>query len=607
MVAKMKKITFLVYHNDYGDFLQDLQELGMIHVVEKDEKALNQEELQQFTAESRLLTEAKKKLEKLVDKKTYSPTKNPRPNIGREIPEKIAEIDTVKSTLSQQLQVILRERNALRPWGNFDPSYLKLLKEAGYFIHFFITPDRNYNPKWEEQYNALIIQKEASKTYFITISKNMDLADQLNLEEMKYPELSLKELDQITEELHRKIEDQDEAMKKLTDELPSLDAALSELNTKIIFSRVAHSATSLADEKIKLLQGWVPQEKESEITTYLTSKEVYFETADPEPEDDVPIKFSNNRFTRLFEPIAELYMLPKYNEIDLTPFFAPFYMVFFGLSLGDIGYGTLLLLASTIAMIFIKKKKEDNKTMKGALRLVQVLGAATMLCGLLTGGFFGFNIYETNITFFQKMKEQVFFDNQRMFGLSLVLGVIQILFGMTLKIFNRIRQFGFIHALSTIGWVTLLLSLVVAYLLPAIMPMGGTAHMIVIGLSSILIFFFNAPGKNPLLNLGLGLYDTYNMATGLLGDVLSYVRLFALGLSGGILASVFNSLALGLKPDNVIVGSLVFLVIFLFGHAMNIFMNVLGAIVHPMRLTFVEFYKNAEFTGGGERYNPFRK
>ena len=191
--------------------------------------------------------------------------------------------------------------------------------------------------------------------------------------------------------------------------------------------------------------------------------------------------------------------------------------------------------------------------------------------------------------------------------LSLLLGVVQIMFAMFLKIINRVKQFGWMQTLSTIGWFVLLLSVIVAYLLPAWMPMGGTLHLIVMGLAAILIFFLNSPGKNPFLNLGLGLWDTYNMATGLLGDILSYVRLFALGLSGGILASVFNSLALGLKPDNLIGGSIVFLLIFLFGHAINMFMNVLGAFVHPLRLTFVEFYKNAEFEGGGKKYNPFKK
>ena len=604
MVARMKKFTFLVFHRDYDTFLHELRELGMIHVVEQDRKALDSEELQQFMAETRRLNEAKKILVKAIDKKSLLPPNAVSVEEGMLIPDRIAEIENEKSTLAQQLQVSLREREALRPWGNFDPGYIARLEEAGYYVTLLIVPDRNYNPEWEEQYNALVITREGSKTYFVTITKETGLADRLNLEEMKRPELSLQELDQLIAELKKRISEKDEALRQLTADLPSLEAAIKELNTRIFFTRVAQSATRVADEKLLMLQGWAPAAKENDIAAYLESKESYFETADPEPEDDVPILFANNRFTRLFEPIAELYMLPKYNEIDLTPFFAPFYMIFFGLSLGDIGYGTFLLIASTLALIFMKKA---GKSMRGMLRLGQILGASTMVCGLLTGGFFGFSIYETNIPFFQNMKEQVYFDNQQMFVLSLILGVIQILFGMILKIFNRIKQFGFRYALSTIGWVVLLLSVIVAYLFPSLLAMGSTPHQIVMGVAAIPILFFNSPGKNPLLNLGLGLYDTYNMATGLLGDVLSYVRLFALGLSGGILASVFNSLALGLKPDNVVTGSLVFLIIFLFGHAMNMFMNVLGAIVHPMRLTFVEFYKNAEFKGGGKRYEPFRK
>ena len=121
------------------------------------------------------------------------------------------------------------------------------------------------------------------------------------------------------------------------------------------------------------------------------------------------------------------------------------------------------------------------------------------------------------------------------------------------------------------------------------------------------LFLLNSPGQNIFLNIGLGLWDTYNMATGLLGDVLSYVRLFALGLSGGILANVFNSMAVGMKPDNPVAGFIVMVLIFVIGHALNIFMNILGAIVHPMRLTFVEFFKNAGYTGGGTEYRPFSR
>ena len=131
-------------------------------------------------------------------------------------------------------------------------------------------------------------------------------------------------------------------------------------------------------------------------------------------------------------------------------------------------------------------------------------------------------------------------------------------------------------------------------------------YEILLAIGGLMAYLYNSPDKNIFVNIGLGLWDSYNMATGLLGDILSYVRLFALGLSGGILASVFNSLAVGMSPDNVIAGLIVMVLIFVIGHAINIFMNVLGAMVHPMRLTFVEFFKNAGYEGGGKEYNPFK-
>lgn len=604
MVATMKKFVFISFHKDYDRFLHALRDLGMIHVAEQDNRMVDEEKLQDYLAASKRLNESIKKLKQLRDKKAPAPFLEADTARGMDIPAEIEKIENKKSTLNQQLQVSLKERDTLRPWGNFDPKDIHRLEEAGYHIRFFIVPTKEYDPEWETPYNAIIIQKEGAKTYFVTITKGAQPADELQLEEMKVPEVSLEELDHLIESLQDKIDKTEESLKTLTAEIPSAEAALEALESDIFFTRVARSATPAAEDKLLLLQGWAPEENVAEITNYLESQDVYFRVSDPEPEDDVPIKFKNNRFMRLFEPIAELYMLPKYNEIDLTPFFAPFYMIFFGLSLGDIGYGSLLFVGATLARVFLKK---IGRSMRGILALVQILGISTMVCGLLTGGFFGFNIYETHIAFFQNLKNQVFFDNEQMFMLSLILGVVQIMFAMFLKIINRIKQFGWMQTLSTIGWFVLLLSVIVAYLFPAFMTMGGTLHLVIVAISAILIFFLNSPGKNPFMNIGLGLWDTYNMATGLLGDVLSYVRLFALGLSGGILASVFNSLALGLKPDNLIGGSIVFLLIFLFGHAINMFMNVLGAFVHPLRLTFVEFYKNAEFAGGGKKYNPFRK
>ena len=605
MVAQMKKFTFLTFHKEYNQFLLDLRNLGMIHVVEQNRTEADEESLQQFVTEAKKLGETIKTLKKNRDKKITTAFNEPNVELGKKIPATIEKIEQHKSSLNQQLQVAVKEREALRPWGDFDPENIHRLRRAGYRVDFFISPDNKYNPEWETMHNAVVLKKESSKTYFMTISHTEQMADLLDLEEIKLPDVSLSALDRLIRSLREKIDSQDEVLRKLSDDLPSVEAALKELEVRMTFQKVSQSATPLADAKLMLLQGWAPAEKMSEIVTYMESKDVWFEVSDPTPDDDVPIQFRNNGFFRIFEPIAELYMLPKYNEIDLTPYFAPFYMLFFGLSLGDIGYGLFLFTVATLVKLFQKKKISTG--LKTILSLVQVLGASTMVAGLLTGGFFGFAIYDLENPFSQALKEKAYFDNNQMFILSLVLGVIQILFGMCLKVANRIKQFGLIHALSTIGWIVLLISFIFAYLFPALMPMRGTLHLVVMGLSAILIYFFNSPGKNPGVNLGLGLWDTYNMATGLLGDVLSYVRLFALGLSGGILASVFNSLAVGMSPDNAIAGPIVAILIFFVGHTINIFMNVLGAIVHPVRLTFVEFYKNSEFSGGGKKYIPFRE
>ena len=605
MVARMRKFMFLAYHKDYQQFLDDLRDLGLIHVAESKKAAEDNDDMYRLLSQAKLLKDAKSVLEKTIDKKDEVAFNTPNVEVGKQLPIEIDKIENDRASLLQKLQVSIKEREALAPWGNFDPEQVAKLGKAGWNINFFVVPDNQFNPEWESLHDAVVVAKEASRTYFVTVGKNKNIANDLNLESEKLPGVSLNDLDELIVSVKKDISLQDDKLKALAVDIPSIDAAIGDYEDKITYTKVVQNTTSLADDKIMLLQGWAPEDKEKEIADYLSSRAVYYDVSDPKPEDDVPIKFSNNKFFRLFEPLTELYMLPKYNEIDLTPYFAPFYMLFFGLSLGDIGYGMFLLLVGIIAKVAMKDKL--NTYMKAVMSLVVVLGASTMAAGMLTGGFFGFDIYELPFKFAQNLKDKVYFDNNDMFLLSLKLGVVQILFGMIMKVANRTKQLGFKHALSTIGWFVFLVSIIVSVLFPAVLPMFGTVHLIIIIPMLLLIFFYNTPGKNPFYNFGLALWDTYNMATGLLGDVLSYVRLFALGLSGGILATVFNDLAAGMSPDNAVLKPIVYILIFVIGHAINLFMNALGALVHPVRLTFVEFYQNAEFEGGGKKYNPFNK
>lgn len=601
MIAKMKKLTFLVYHKEYDAFLKSIRDLGVVHVATKAQGSAENAALQESIRLSARYTAAIKMLQGLNVQPAAAHTGDASKGT-----EALAEIEDVQQQIQQvahKLQAVEKELVQLEPWGDFDPKSVARLRDAGYQIDFYICSDKQFKEEWVDLYNATEINHVGSKLYFVTVMPKGENID-LEVETAKLPDCSLSDLHVRKENLAKQSEALQARLKDLAASVvPDLQAAQAQVHSQIEFSKVVLNTDSLADNKLMLLQGWAPADCVSKIKDFLESKEVYYEVADPTPENDVPILLDNKGFFRLFEPIMRLYMLPKYNELDLTPFFAPFFMLFFGLCLGDSGYGLFMLLAVTVYRLVAKN---ISASMKPILTLVQLLGASTMVCGLLTGTCFGFNLYDIQLPLFQSLKEAISLDNQQMFNLSLILGGVQIIFGMILKAVNQTIQFGFKYAVATIGWLFILVSTAIAFAAPGFIPMGGTVHMVFLAIGVLMAYLYNSPGKNVFVNIGLGLWDSYNMATGLLGDVLSYVRLFALGLSGGILASVFNSLAVGMSPDNVIAGPIVMVLIFVIGHAINMFMNVLGAMVHPMRLTFVEFFKNSGYEGGGKEYKPFK-
>ena len=606
MITKMKKLTFLVYHKEYEEFLNSLRELGVVHIVEKQQGAADNTELQEnIRLFNRLAATLKLLQNQKHEKNAVIATEGGTATRGMQVLDEVDALQTEHGKLSQQLQSCAKEKEVLEVWGNFEPTGIQKLKDAGYIIGFYSCSEGNYKEEWETEYNAMIVNRISSKVFFVTVTKAGQEVD-LDVEQAKLPAYSLSRLEALYDTTEQAIEGNEKKLVALSEtDIPSLKAALKELQSQIEFSKVVLSSEQTAGDKLMLIEGWAPAYSKVEIEAYLNDAHVYYEITDPMPGDNVPIRLNNKGFFAWFEPICKLYMLPKYNELDLTPFFAPFFMVFFGLCLGDSGYGLFLFLGATAYRLLAKKV---TPSMKSIISLIQVLSVSTFFCGLLTGTFFGANIYDLDWPIVQRLKHAVLMDNNDMFRLSLILGVIQILFGMVLKAVNQTIQFGFKYAIATIGWIILLVSTAVSALFSSseLLSMGGTAYKVVLCISGAMIFLFNTPGKNIFMNIGLGLWDSYNMVTGLLGDVLSYVRLFALGLSGGILAGVFNSLAVGMSPDNVIAGPIVMVLIFVIGHAINIFMNVLGAMVHPMRLTFVEFFKNSGYEGGGKEYKPFK-
>ena len=337
MITKMKKLTFLVYHKEYEEFLNSLRELGVVHIVEKQQGAADNTELQENIRLSNRLTATLKLLQNQKhEKDAVVATEGGTAARGLQVLDEVDALQTEHGKLSQQLQGYAKEREALQAWGNFDPASVRKLKDAGYVIGFYSCSEGNYQQEWETEYNAMIINRISSKVFFVTVTKAGQEVD-LDVEQAKLPAYSLAHLETLYNTTEQAIEENEKKLVTLSEtDVPSLKVALRELQGQIEFSKVVLSSEQAAGDKLMLIEGWAPAYSKVEIEAYLNDAHVYYEITDPMPGDNVPIRLNNKGFFAWFEPICKLYMLPKYNELDLTPFFAPFFMIFFGLCLAYI-------------------------------------------------------------------------------------------------------------------------------------------------------------------------------------------------------------------------------------------------------------------------------
>jgi len=606
MIEPMMKYTFLAYHGDYGEFLTRLQEQGMVHVNEKEQGQLENEGLAEQYKQTSELRSTIKMLQKLSDESDDQQQETDKDGF-----DVLAEVKTLQQKIDKlklDRAAVQKDIDITKPWGKYDLSYFKKIADAGYQLRFFVCPSRKFNAQWNEQFTIEAINHNNAQDFFVVIAKRDENVD-IDAEEIKLPAANPEDLIERKQELEKQ---QDKAQTRLTElantSIKALQQTLLKKEEELGFSKVELSTENEAENTLRILEGWIPSKKQQKFEQFLEKEPVYFERAKANPQDKVPVLLKNKRFPRLFEPLGELYSLPNYRELDLTPFFAPFYMLFFGFCLGDAGYGLLM-----VATGFLKSPK--RKKLNPILTLVQWLGVATILFGIIGGTLFGINLYQSGWPVYADLQSR--FDaqntsiNEILFNLSIIIGAIQILFGLFLKAANESRQFGFKYSLGTIGWIVLFIGLgfYVYIQKTALLPDELAPYFLygILGISGVLILLLNNPDKNVFINFGAGLWNTYNMVTGVLGDLLSYIRLFALGISSAILGFVFNSLAVQMSPDIPVIQIVVMVIILLIGHGINLFMSGLGAFVHPMRLTFVEFYKNAGFTGGGSKYAPFSK
>jgi len=362
-----------------------------------------------------------------------------------------------------------------------------------------------------------------------------------------------------------------------------------------------------AEDKISVITGFAPEEDEKRLTAEFEKEDVFYMKASAVKNDNPPIKLRNNKYTGMFSILTKMYGMPDYDEFDPTPFLSIFFLLFFAMCLGDAGYGIILIILG-----FLLRKV---KGMSSVAPLVSTLGAATLVVGTILHTFFGIDTSSVSwmpdfIKKFMITGKIAGYDAQMVS--AVIIGIVHLCLAITLKTVYAVKQNGLANSLGEIGWCLLIVGGVTVggISLTGVVSSSATKTVIIVlgSISALGIFIFNDLHRNPLANFGIGVWNTYNTATGLLGDTLSYLRLYALGLAGGMLGNAFNALASTMiQGDHAsIVGWAGFILILIFGHTLNLAMSCLGAFVHPLRLNFLEFFKNSGYVGQGREYKPLQ-
>ena len=581
MITQMKKYTFLVFHREYEAFLEQLRDAGVVHVTEKAAGTADDAHLQELLVNA----EQTRKL------------------IAQGAPDQLL---TEKTNLEQRILATQKEADKMAVWGDFSTERIEQLKAAGYTLRYFTCPKKNF----DEQF-GIIVAEQGSTVYFVQVNNDGEAPE--GCQEQYLSQKSAADLLKDVEGLNGLLVAQNARIELWAKEnIPALETKLVEIKQQIDWQRVTLNTDSEADGSLKILEGFCPADQAPALNQLLDKQEVYYQEEDPQVEDNTPIKLRNNKFTKLFESLTGMYGWPNYNEYDPTPILAPFFLLFFALCMGDCGYGIMLIIFG----LLVAKKKLNIAMFEGLGPIITVLGVGTTVVGFFLGTFMGFDLYAAEWVP-QVLKNVMIKGSVSVAGmtydlqmvLALGIGVFHICLAMVVKAICSTQQLGFKENIANWAWTLLIVGgLIVTILGMTVLPQEvfKWAIITVAIVSALGIYVFNTPGRNPLINIGSGLWDTYNMATGILGDVLSYIRLYALGLAGGKLGEAFNTLGEMVLGDSI-VSWVPFVLIFAIGHILNLAMSALGAFVHPLRLTFVEYFKNAGYEGKGTLYQPFKK
>lgn len=641
MIVPMKKVSFVVTNDSKKDALKKLRTLGVVHL---EQIYGSSEKLSQLKETNNQLEEVLMLLSDIkYDKKTVEQKKLSSSNVVEKVTQ-IIELNETKKNYVEELSTATRELERLAAWGGFNPDDFSYLANKGINLIPFECSTDSYK-KIPEDVNYVYVNSDKTQVRFLVISEDGTKPESLTSEYLQVlnPEMSTAELSESCVKYRKEISSIEKEIQKNVCYIQSIKDTMKvfakDIEFENAYSGMATDAEDGTEANLAWLTGYVPAEELS--TVQKAAKENHWACLadDPSEEDEVPTKLQNNKFVSLIYPVSDfLGTVPGYREYDISSWFLLFFCVFFGMIFGDGGYG-LLLVGTALGMFLSNIVK--RKSVPAPLYLLLLLGLSTTMWGALTCNWFGlkpellpeslkpilFSLDWNYISNASSLPANLVTENLQIFCFSLAL--IHLSIAHLMAIAKNIKSPKFLGDLGSLlllwGIFYLVLNMVVngvrfpfnLDIADVSLALGSNFEFAKTGISVATVMF-------PLIGIGFVLNFVFanyngsviesvkescvNIISVLLGvvnvfsDIVSYIRLWAVGLAGAAIAQTVNEMA-----GPTLGGFLIFagIILLVFGHGLNMVLNVLSVIVHGVRLNTLEFSSHLGMSWSGFSYKPF--
>ncbi len=605
MIERMKKTIVLTTADRKAELISSLRDLGVMHITDMVTKSGALDEMEKKRAEYASV------LQTLKDRCG-------KPQSSSDIPlSKFLDIHQSLSALLEEEQEkkerlfeLNAERERILPFGDFDPEDVKKLASDGIKISIYTGMKKDIE-KLSLSDTPYIPLAFAGKSKAVAVLGE-SLPDGVSLSPFTLPEMALSQIESELIVVRERLDEIDRKIKDASIYIPLYKKALESENEKIIYQEVTETVSG---EDIVYLTGYIPALEQDRFITFAKENSLAYQIEDPGPDDNPPTKVRYKGFTKIVKPVFDILgTVPGYNEYDTSPYFLVFFSLFFAMIIGDAGYGLIFILIGFVLRKMLGKGS-DIPT------LVFVLGGSTVVWGALTGTWFGSLAILERLPFLQKLIIPSIANYPELFDLDstytqnmlmkfcFMIGTFQLSFA---RVLNIIRKAGDrdLSLVADIGW---LLDSIVLYFLALNLVIGGTYPLAAVGVSIgvgfLLVCLFSSQGPGVPFCTGVkrslaGFFTTFLDTISCFSNLMSYIRLFAVGMASLAIAQSFNGMGDGMMGGATFIFGIIIIIV---GHALNLVMGILSVVVHGVRLNLLEFSGALGMEWAGYNYDPFRK